>query len=183
MTDRESMPVDVVIVGAGPSGLSAAIRLKQLADAADHEISIVVLEKAAEIGAHILSGAVIDPVGLDTLISDWRNKGAPLTTKVTDDRFVVLSKTGGITIPHVLLPPMFSNRGNYVASLGQVCHWLGAQAEQMGIDIYPGFAATEILYDGAGNVMGVATGDMASRKTVRPVPILRPVWSSMPATP
>lgn len=158
------MPVDVVIVGGGPSGLAAAIRLKQLADDKGEELSIVILEKASEIGAHILSGAVLDPSALDALIPDWRDKGAPLKTEVTSDRFAILSKTGGFTIPHFLLPPLFSNHGNYIASLGDLCRWLGEQAEGMGIDIFPGFAATELLYNEDGSVKGVATGDMGIAK-------------------
>lgn len=160
MIERESMQVDVVIVGAGPAGLSAAIKLKQLADAKDQEISVIVLEKASEVGAHIISGAVIDPVALDALIPDWEEKQAPLKTKVSGDKFTFLTKNGGFTIPHFLLPPLFSNRGNYIASLGNLTKWLGEQAEAMGIDIFPGFAATEILYDQNGAVKGVATGDM-----------------------
>lgn len=160
MTVRESMQVDVVIVGAGPAGLSAAIKLKQLADTQGQEISVIVLEKASEVGAHILSGAVIDPVALDALFPDWQERQAPLRTEVSGDKFTFLTKNGGFTIPHFLLPPLFSNKGNYIASLGNLTKWLGEQAEAMGIDIFPGFAATEILYDQNGAVMGVATGDM-----------------------
>lgn len=160
MTDRESMEVDVVIVGGGVAGLSAAIRLKQQADDAGTELAIVVLEKAAEIGAHILSGAVIDPIGLNALIPDWKSRGAPLKTKVSSDSFTVLTKGRGFSIPNLLLPPLFSNHGCYIASLGEVTKWLGEQAEAMGIDIFPGFAATEVLYTGDGAVKGVATGDM-----------------------
>lgn len=164
MTERESMPVDVVIVGAGPAGLSAAIRLKQLADAAGSELSIVVVEKGAEIGTQVLSGAVMDPVALNALIPDWREKDAPLKTKVTSDRFSVLTKTKAFGLPNIILPPLFSNHGNYIVSLGEVCRWLGEQAEGMGIDIFPGFAATEVLYNEDGAVMGVATGDMGISK-------------------
>jgi len=160
MTERESMPVDVVIVGAGPAGLAAAIRLKQLADTAGTELSIVVLEKAAEVGAQVLSGAVIDPCALDGLIPDWREKGAPLETAVKSDRFTFLSEKGGFAIPGFALPPLLNNHGNYIASLGNLCRWMGEQAEAMGIDIFPGFAATEILYNEDGSVKGVATGDM-----------------------
>ncbi|HHG89206.1 MAG TPA: electron transfer flavoprotein-ubiquinone oxidoreductase [Devosia sp.] len=154
------MEVDVVVVGAGPAGLSAAIRLKQLAKAADAEISIIVLEKSAEIGGHILSGAVLDPAALDALVPDWKERGAPLETKVKSDSFRVFTKNGSFAIPSFFLPPLFSNHGNYIASLGSLCAWLGEQAEALGIDVFPGFAATEILYNEDGSVKGVATGDM-----------------------
>lgn len=153
MTERESMPFDVVIVGAGPAGLSAAIRLAQLAAENQRELSICVLEKGAEIGAHILAGAVIEPRALDELIPDWREKGAPLSTAVGNDKFVYLTAEKAIRLP---TPPQMNNHGNYVASLGLLTRWLGEQAESMGIDIFPGFAAGEILYDGD-NVIGVAT--------------------------
>lgn len=159
MSERESMPVDVVIVGAGPAGLSAAIRLKQLANEAGSEISIVVLEKSAEVGGHILSGAVIDVSALNALLPDWKAMGAPINTAVTSDQFVFLTKTSGFAIPDVLLPPLFSNHGNYIVSLADVCRWLSEQAVGMGIDIFPGFAATELLYSADGAVIGVATGD------------------------
>lgn len=170
MTIRESMDVDVVIVGGGAAGLSAAIRLKQLADAKGSELSIIVLEKAGEVGAHILSGAVIDPVALNALIPDWKDKGAPLDTEVTSDSFTYLTRNGGFGIPQFLLPPLFKNHGNYIASLGNICAWMGEQAESMGIDIFPGFAATEILYNEDGSVKGVATGDMgiAADKSQKP---------------
>ncbi len=157
---REAMDFDVVIVGAGPSGLSAAIRLKQLAAAAGSDVSVVVLEKGSEVGAHILSGAVIDPVGLNRLIPDWKAKGAPIDTEVTEDRFLILGPEGDVRIPNWPMPPLMKNHGNYIVSLGAVCKWLGEQATDLGVEIYPGFAATEVLYDDKGAVAGVATGDM-----------------------
>lgn len=158
--ERESMDVDVVIVGAGPAGLSAAIRLRQLAEEHDHELSVVVLEKGSEVGAHILSGAVIDPSGLDRLFPDWRERGAPVSTPVTEDRFLYLGPEGELRIPNFLMPPLMSNHGCYVVSLGQLCRWLGEQAEQLGVDIFPGFAAADFLTGDGGMVTGVATGDM-----------------------
>ncbi|MEL7543961.1 MAG: electron transfer flavoprotein-ubiquinone oxidoreductase [Pseudomonadota bacterium] len=157
--DREAMDVDVVIVGAGPAGISAAIRLQQLAQENDEELMIVVLEKASEVGAHILSGAVIDPVGIDALIPDWKEKGAPITTEVTDDRFLVLGPAADLRLPNFLMPPLMSNHGNYIVSLGEVTKWLGEQAEAMGVEVYAGIAASEVLYEG-GKVVGVATGDL-----------------------
>ncbi len=165
---REAMDFDVVIVGAGPAGLSAAIRLKQLATAADKEISVVVLEKGSEVGAHILSGAVIDPVGLDRLIPDWREKGAPVDTEVTEDRFLVLGPAGEVTLPNWPMPPLMKNHGNYIVSLGALCKWLGEYASELGVEIYPGFAATEMLYDEKGAVAGVATGDMGIGRDGKP---------------
>ena len=156
-SERESMEFDVVIVGAGPAGLAAAIRLKQV----NPELSVVVLEKGAEVGAHILSGAVVDPVGIDRLLPGWREESEhPFKTPVTDDQFLVLGPSGSLRVPNFLMPPLMSNHGNYIVSLGNVCRWLAAKAEALGVEIYPGFAATEVLYDDAGAVIGVATGDM-----------------------
>ncbi|MEM9358979.1 MAG: electron transfer flavoprotein-ubiquinone oxidoreductase [Pseudomonadota bacterium] len=160
LPEREAMEFDVVIVGGGPSGLSAAIRLMQLANEAEKELSVVVLEKGSEIGAHILSGAVIDPVGLDKLIPDWKDKDAPISTPVTEDKFLFLGPAGDLTLPNFLMPPLMNNHGNYIVSLGDVVRWLGEQAEALGVEVYPGFAASEVLYDDNGAVYGVATGDM-----------------------
>src|SRR6202050_5331267 len=142
---RESMDYDVVVVGAGPAGLSAAIRLKQLAAAAGKEVSVCVLEKGSEIGAHILSGAVIDPIALDELIPDWKQKGAPLDTPVTDDRFYYLGPAGSIRVPNFIMPPLMYNHGKYIVSLGNVCRWLAQQAEGLGVEIYPGFPAVDLV--------------------------------------
>jgi electron-transferring-flavoprotein dehydrogenase len=154
------MEFDVVIVGAGPAGLAAAIRLKQRAQAAGSELSVCVLEKGAEVGAHILSGAVIDPIGLNALIPDWHARGAPVQTPVTDDRFYVLGPAGYTRIPHVLMPPLMSNRGNYIVSLGLLCRWLAKEAEALGVEIYPGFAAVDVETGEAGEVRGIITGDL-----------------------
>ncbi|MBU2532991.1 MAG: electron transfer flavoprotein-ubiquinone oxidoreductase [Alphaproteobacteria bacterium] len=154
------MEFDVVIVGAGAAGLAAAIRLKQRAAETGSDISVVVLEKGSEVGAHILSGAVIDPIGLNTLIPDWKEQGAPVATEVKQDRFLMLGPAGAMTLPNFLMPPLMNNHGNYIVSLGEVVRWLGEQAEALGVEVYPGFSASEVLYNGDGAVYGVATGDM-----------------------
>ncbi len=158
--ERDSMDYDVVIVGAGPAGLSAAIRLKQQAAAAGVEISVAVLEKGSEVGAHILSGAVVDPIGLDALLPDWRNEGCPLTQEVTEDKFLFLGPAGSVTIPNFLMPPFMHNHGMYIGSMGAVCAWLGQQAEGLGVEIYPGFAAANLIFNADGTVKGVQVGDL-----------------------
>ena len=155
--ERESMEYDVVIVGAGPSGLSAAIRLKQLAADSGQDVNVCVIEKGSEVGAHILSGAVIEPRALNELIPDWQERGAPLNTPATQDQFLLLTRETSYKLP---TPPQMNNHGNYIVSLGNVCRWLGTQAEELGVEIYPGFAAAEVLYNDDGAVVGVATGDM-----------------------
>ena len=159
--ERDSMEFDVVIVGAGPAGLAAAIRLRQLAVERDAEISVCVVEKGSEVGAHILSGAVIETRALDELIPDWKGKGAPLNTPASDDRFLFLTKKRAVRLP---TPPQMHNDGNYIVSLGNLCRWLGERAEELGAEIYPGFAAAEVLYDDNGAVIGIATGDMGIGK-------------------
>jgi electron-transferring-flavoprotein dehydrogenase len=158
---RESMEFDVVVVGAGAAGLAAAIRLKQISA----DINVVVVEKGSEVGAHILSGAVIDPVGLDTLLPEWRAEDSPVKTAVTDDRFYYLSQAGSVRLPNFMMPPLMSNHGNFAVSLGNVCRWLATKAETLGVEIYPGFAAAEVLYDANGAVAGIATGDMGTAKS------------------
>ncbi len=155
--ERESMEYDVVIVGAGPSGLSAAIRLKQLAADSGQDVNVCVIEKGSEVGAHILSGAVIEPRALNELIPDWQERGAPLNTPATQDQFLLLTRETSYKLP---TPPQMNNHGNYIVSLGNVCRWLATQAEELGVEIYPGFAAAEVLYNDDGAVVGVATGDM-----------------------
>jgi electron-transferring-flavoprotein dehydrogenase len=165
---RESMEFDVVIVGAGPAGLAAAIRLKQ----ANADLSVVVLEKGAEVGAHILSGAVVDPVGVDKLIPDWRDDpDHPFKTEVKDDQFLFLGPAGSVRLPNFLMPPLMNNHGNYIVSLGNVCRWLAGRAEALGVEIYPGFAASEVLYNEDGSVKGVATGDMGVERDGTPGPM------------
>ncbi|OCP15099.1 electron transfer flavoprotein-ubiquinone oxidoreductase [Ensifer sp. LC163] len=167
LPERESMEFDVVIVGAGPAGLAAAIRLKQI----NPELSVVVLEKGTEVGAHILSGAVVDPIGIDRLLPGWRDEAEhPFKTEVTDDQFLLLGPAGSIRLPNFAMPPLMNNHGNYIVSLGNVCRWLAGHAEALGVEIYPGFAATEVLYNDAGAVIGVATGDMGIERNGEPGP-------------
>ena len=160
MSERESMAYDVVVVGAGPAGLATAIRLKQLSASRGHDVSVCIVEKGSEVGAHILSGAVIDPRALAELLPDWQAQGAPLKQPVTEDRFLFLTRERSWQVPGWMLPACFRNHGNYTASLGNLCRWLGTQAEAAGVEIYPGFAAAEILYAEDGRVRGVATGAM-----------------------
>ncbi len=168
MSEREFMEYDVVVVGAGPGGLATAIRLKQRAAAEGRELSVCVLEKGSEPGAHILSGAIMDPRALSELIPDWKGKGAPLNQPVTEDRILFLSETGTISTPKFFIPDSLHNEGNYIVSLGNVVRWMAQQAEALGVEIFPGFAAAEVLYDDNGAVRGVATGDMGLDKHGQP---------------
>ncbi len=168
--DREAMEVDVVIVGAGPAGLSAAIRLKQL----DPDLSVTVLEKGSEVGAHILSGAVLDPSGLNALIPDWKEKGAPLTVPVKDDQFHWLGEAGGMRLPNFMMPKLMNNHGNYIVSLGNVCRWLAEQAEALGVEVYPGMSCTELVYGENDEVIGVVAGEFGKDKEGNPGPNYEP---------
>ncbi len=168
--EREAMEVDVVIVGAGPAGLSAAIRLKQL----DEDLMVVVLEKGSEVGAHVLSGAVFDTSGLDALVPDWKDKGAPVTTEVTHDEFVMMTEKHGMNIPLWPMPPLMSNHGKYIVSMGQVARWLGEQAEAMGVEVYPGMACSELIFDDNGAVKGVVAGEFGKEADGTPGPAYEP---------
>jgi electron-transferring-flavoprotein dehydrogenase len=172
--ERDSMEVDIVIVGAGPAGLSSAVRLMQLATENDHELSVCIVEKGSEVGAHILSGAVLETRALDELIPDWQDKEAPLNTPVSAEKIIFLSATGAMKVPGLCLPPAMHNKGNYIISLGNLCRWLAEQAEALGVEIYPGFPAAEILYNDDGSVKGIATGNMGVLEDGTPGPNFEP---------